>query len=151
PERLGEWLAANRVNPKKVGRRLYFSLNRQVFEDGLFHSDLHPGNILLLRNSRIALIDFGAVGSLEATLRSKYALMCYAIGSADYAKATDLLLQTLPALPPSVDIELLKKRTIFFFRSWERRALTRAVPYIEKSFSSIFLGLSDIFGKQKVP
>lgn len=151
PDRLEQWLRENEINPRRVGRRLYFSLNRQVFEDGLFHSDLHPGNILLLRRSRLALIDFGAVGSLEATLRRKYGMMCHAIGAGDYSKAADLLMQTVPAMPSYVDIPLLRSRIIFFFRAWERRALTRTVPYLEKSFSSIFTGLSDIFGKYQVP
>lgn len=151
PARLQQWLQENDIEPTRVGRRLYFSLNRQVFEDGIFHSDLHPGNILLLRHSRVALIDFGAVGSLEGSLRQKYGMMCYAIGAGDYSRAADLLMQTVPAMPPYVDVPALRSRVIFFFRAWERRALTRTIPYLEKSFASIFTGLSDIFGSYKVP
>jgi ubiquinone biosynthesis protein len=150
-ERLEAWMQQNRISARRIGRRLYFSLNRQVFEDGLFHSDLHPGNIVLLRESRLALIDFGAVGSLELTMRTRYGMMCRAIGAADYAKATDLLLDVMPAMPSYVDVPQLRSRTIFFFRAWERRALTRSVPYLEKSFSSIFTGLADIFAAQNIP
>ncbi len=36
----------------------------QVFSDGLFHADPHPGNILVTPDSQIAFIDFGAMGRL---------------------------------------------------------------------------------------
>lgn len=35
---------------------------REFFMDDLYHADPHPGNILLLKNNRIALLDFGIVG-----------------------------------------------------------------------------------------
>ena len=35
---------------------------RQVVFDGLYHADLHPGNVLVLPDGRPALIDFGSVG-----------------------------------------------------------------------------------------
>ncbi len=37
----------------------------QVFEKGVFHADLHLGNILILRNRKIGLLDFGIVGSID--------------------------------------------------------------------------------------
>jgi ubiquinone biosynthesis protein len=38
---------------------------RQLFEENLYHGDLHPGNIVLLRDSRVALIDFGFTSFTE--------------------------------------------------------------------------------------
>lgn len=51
PERLAAWRRENSIKPKKVGQKRQFSFYRQLFEDNLFHGDLHPGNIVLLRNS----------------------------------------------------------------------------------------------------
>src|SRR4029077_16077874 len=62
---LRSWLYRNDIDPHKVARRLFLSFRRQLFEDNLFHGDLHPGNIMLLRGSEVALIDFGSVGRLE--------------------------------------------------------------------------------------
>ena len=42
---------------------------KQVFEDGFFHGDLHPGNLLVLEDSRIGLIDFGLVGRMSPLMR----------------------------------------------------------------------------------
>ncbi len=72
PERLAAWLDENHIEPERVGRRLFMSFMRQIVEENRFHGDLHPGNIMLLRNSRVAFIDFGTVGTLEQNLWRKY-------------------------------------------------------------------------------
>ena len=66
PARLATWRRGEQHQPGKLGSRLMRSFWRQIFEDNLFHSDLHPGNIVLLRNSRFALIDLGTIGQLDA-------------------------------------------------------------------------------------
>ena len=37
----------------------------QVFRDGFFHADMHPGNIFILDDGRIAVVDFGIMGRLD--------------------------------------------------------------------------------------
>ena len=37
----------------------------QVFRDGYFHADLHPGNIFVLADGRLAVVDFGIMGRLD--------------------------------------------------------------------------------------
>jgi ubiquinone biosynthesis protein len=64
PERVSAWARENHIDPEKVGHRLYLSFLRQLFEDDLLHGDLHPGNIILLRNSNIAFIDLGTIGTM---------------------------------------------------------------------------------------
>ena len=43
---------------------------KAVLEDGFFHADPHPGNLLVLPDNVIGLIDFGTVGRLSSTDRS---------------------------------------------------------------------------------
>ncbi len=38
---------------------------RQVFEEGFFHADPHPGNLLVLEDSRLCLLDYGMMGKLS--------------------------------------------------------------------------------------
>ncbi len=38
---------------------------QQVFEDGFFHADLHPGNILIMEDGTVAFLDFGMTGHLS--------------------------------------------------------------------------------------
>lgn len=42
---------------------------RMLYEDGFFHADLHPGNLLVLPENRIGFIDLGMVGQLDPALR----------------------------------------------------------------------------------
>src|SRR5262249_24032011 len=89
PERVTLWLAENRIKPRRVGRLLHASLMRQIVEDNLFHGDLHPGNVILLRRSRVALVDFGSIGSLEARFRTLYRLLNRSMADRDFEKTSD--------------------------------------------------------------
>ncbi|MDT8718594.1 AarF/ABC1/UbiB kinase family protein [Clostridium sp. 19966] len=53
----------------RIGKNLALSFFKQVFEDGFFHGDPHPGN-LLIRNGQICFIDFGIVGNIPNSLKS---------------------------------------------------------------------------------
>ncbi|MEZ4432013.1 MAG: AarF/ABC1/UbiB kinase family protein [bacterium] len=128
PTRLQHWLAENGIQMKTVGRCLFESLMRQIFEDNYFHGDLHPGNIVLLRDSRIALIDFGSVGWLEADFLAQYDKMQDAMAHQQYAKASDLMLLLGPELPP-IDLEPCKRELVAFMRAWALRARTPGMPY----------------------
>ncbi len=53
---------------------------KMVFIDGFFHGDLHPGNILAMKDSEIGLLDFGSVIRLSSRVRENLAglLLCLA-------------------------------------------------------------------------
>jgi ubiquinone biosynthesis protein len=136
PLRCGAWCEENNIRPRLVASRLYNSQLRQLLEDNLFHGDPHPGNIMLLRNSRVALIDFGAVGSMEKEYHQKVELLVRAMAGQDYAKSADLLFLLCGALPPR-DLVDARQELIRGLRAWERRAFTEGIAYREKSMSSI--------------
>jgi ubiquinone biosynthesis protein len=72
------------INPEAVlrlGLRCYLKM---VFTDGLFHGDLHAGNMFVLPNNRIGLIDFGIVGRLNRKTQGAIANMFVAIAGEDY-------------------------------------------------------------------
>jgi ubiquinone biosynthesis protein len=136
PIRCEKWQQDNNVDPKLVMRRLFDSLWRQLLRDNLFHSDMHPGNIILLRDSQLSLIDFGAVGSMEREYQRKYSLMMQAMANYDYAKAADCLLLISGALPPT-DLTETKQKLIRCLRAWELRSFAKGIPYNEKSMSTL--------------
>ena len=51
-----------------ISKKLILSYFKQVFEDGFFHGDPHPGN-LLIRNGQICFLDFGIIGNLPPYLK----------------------------------------------------------------------------------
>jgi len=56
---------------------------RQLFEDGLFHGDPHPGNILLMEGDRFGLLDFGMVGRVSRSMQETLVLIVLAISLKD--------------------------------------------------------------------
>ncbi len=48
-----------------LARELLRCFLRQILREGTFHADPHPGNVMILRDGRLALLDFGSVGRLD--------------------------------------------------------------------------------------
>jgi ubiquinone biosynthesis protein len=134
PAGITAWLAANNVRPGLVARQLLLSHFRQLFEDNLFHSDLHPGNIILLRNSRLAFLDFGSLGTTEREFLRKFDLHMEAMATRNYSKMIDIFFLFSPSLPP-IDLTDLKEQLIRRLQSWESRSLVQQLPFQEKSIN----------------
>jgi predicted unusual protein kinase regulating ubiquinone biosynthesis (AarF/ABC1/UbiB family) len=64
-------LRARNVSPEKVNRLLIRTYLKQLLEDGFFHADPHPGNLLVMPDGRLAFFDFGMVGRITPQLQSK--------------------------------------------------------------------------------
>ena len=78
--KLSEVIAGN--NPKYnkilIADRIVRSYFQQLFLDGFFHADPHPGNIFVTEDNAICYIDFGMMGSLDEDFRQDLAeLMIY--------------------------------------------------------------------------
>ncbi|MBI5234417.1 MAG: 2-polyprenylphenol 6-hydroxylase [Deltaproteobacteria bacterium] len=79
-----ELIKAKGLDIKKIavdGIRIFF---KQVFEHGIFHADLHPGNIFVDDKGTIIYLDFGIVGRLDRPLRHYLATMLYHLLREDY-------------------------------------------------------------------
>ncbi len=54
------------LDPKLITKRGTDLILKQIFEDGFFHADPHPGNILVLSGNVICFLDFGMMGTLTS-------------------------------------------------------------------------------------
>jgi ubiquinone biosynthesis protein len=61
-----------RSDPKRVARLGLTTLMKMIFEDGFVHADLHPGNIFITPDDKLALLDLGLVGELDDRHRSAF-------------------------------------------------------------------------------
>jgi ubiquinone biosynthesis protein len=77
----------------ELSSALLRSMVYQITEGGVFHADPHPGNIMLLTDGRLALLDFGSVGRLDAQQRSALQDLLLALGHGDPAALRDALLE----------------------------------------------------------
>lgn len=67
-----------------------------IFEEGLFHADPHPGNVLVLPDGRLSLLDFGMTGELDEQMRESLTLLLEAVIKGDARAATDAYLEMAP-------------------------------------------------------
>jgi len=68
-----------------------------IFEEGLFHSDPHPGNVFVLPDGRLSLLDFGMTGELDEPMRESLKLLLEAVVKGDALAARDAYLEMSPA------------------------------------------------------
>jgi len=62
----------------------------QVFRDGFFHADLHPGNIFVEPDGAIAVVDFGIMGRLDRETRYYLADMLIGFLTGDYRRVAEV-------------------------------------------------------------
>ena len=48
------------------------AFTQQVFNDGFFHADLHPGNVLIMEDEKVAFLDFGMTGHISSEMRDMF-------------------------------------------------------------------------------
>lgn len=137
PEKVTAWEAENEVDPKVVARRLSLSLMRQLFGDNLYHGDLHPGNIMLLRDNRIALIDFGGCSFTERELLERLRTSTRALCTRDYAEWADSSLIACGPLP-QVDVDEIREEFLQAGHEWAERVGISSVPYHQKSVAALY-------------
>jgi len=150
PEHVRRWCEENNVDPDRVGRQLVYSINRQLYEDQLFHGDLHPGNIILLRNSRFAFIDFGSVGFLDLDFLRVYELFVQSLTNGEHAKSVDYYLLLQKSVPANV-LGNLKEEMIRVLDNWQTRTAIKNIPYAERSVLSLFTELPKVASKYHMP
>ena len=76
---------------KELARIFAQAFMHQYFTSGLFHADPHPGNILILEDGRLGLIDYGQTGRLSRELRRQLAIAVVAMSGSDADTLTDIL------------------------------------------------------------
>ena len=122
-------LQAQGIDLKKLARygvEIFFT---QVFKNGFFHADMHPGNILVADDNRYIALDFGIVGSLTDYDKRYLAINFLAFFNRDYHRVATAHIES-GWVPPDT-------------RAEELEAAVRAVcePIFNKPLSQISFGL----------
>lgn len=89
-------------NTHKIADRLSKALLRQILLEGCFHADPHPGNILILPEDKIALIDFGITGHLSSTMKDQVLALVSALIRGKDALLLKILSQ-MGVVPEAID------------------------------------------------
>lgn len=109
-----------------IGQKLMLSFIKQVFKDGYFHGDPHPGN-LLIKDGQIYFIDFGIMGRLEKDMRAALNDILYSFTAQDIDGMTQGILSVTS-----------------FDTSLNKAELVRDVEHMLAKYSSLNLGALSI-------
>lgn len=115
----------DRKHVVSVGARAFF---KSIMIDGVFHGDLHGGNLFILPGNRLGMIDFGIVGRLSDKSKEQLANMVMSLMTEDYENLCYQYAE-LGAAGPSID-----------FDGFTREVRNTLSPYMGLSLSEINAG-----------
>ena len=94
------------IDTEAVVRSSMIGLLEGSMMHGIFHGDLHGGNMFVLAQGRIALLDFGITGRL--TEAKRMALLSLIVGATNADVPTQVrAMRDLGAFPPGTDIDVI--------------------------------------------
>lgn len=121
-------------DPPKFISNVIGNFLSDAFRFGLFHADLHPANLLILKDNVVGYVDFGIVGHLTAEARRKqiHLSMAYARGRADEIFSAFLSVSTFTE---GVDLAGFRRELEQRSRQWYREPAIGGVPHLSRSLT----------------
>ncbi|MEK7682462.1 MAG: AarF/UbiB family protein, partial [Chloroflexota bacterium] len=139
-----EAIEAAGVPRAEVAQRLFRTYLTQIFLEGFFHADPHPGNLFVEpiagEGWRLVFVDFGMVGRLDDQTRQGLRDLAIAIGTRDINRLVQAH-QTLGVLLPGADLDRIRQAVgALFERIWGRsmRELIDLHPREMREFAKQF-------------
>jgi len=120
---------------KEIVKEIADAMCIQALDSGVFHADLHPGNILILSQGRIALLDFGIIGRLDKALKKNTVDMIVALVDSDSRAVSRILLKV--GLPTErTNIESFELDVDSVLRDWNPASAIRATHVLHRLFNT---------------
>lgn len=130
-------------NRKKIARNLANSVFKQVYVDGFFHADPHPANVFVLKNNKIALLDFGIAGYLDSSLKQDSSDLFVALIKGDVDFLVEILL-SLGFVDEPIDLQSLKDDLVDTLSEYR----DTSIKYVD--ISMLFKNLLRIASENKI-
>ena len=102
-------LAAVGADTDEIARRGAAICLKMIFDFGFYHADPHPGNLMVMRDGRIGLLDFGMVGRIDERLHEEVSEILVAVSHLDAERTTAMILR-LGKTPADLDRSALIAR-----------------------------------------
>lgn len=99
-----------------IATKLASNYMKQIFEDGFFHADPHPGNILV-SGRQIVYVDFGLMGTLDKWTRKKLNDLLRGVAANDIDLMTESILR-LGIQKGAVDVERFRDEISQFYEKY---------------------------------
>ncbi len=132
-----EELEKRGISGSKVASTLTDCFFAQIFKFGLFHGDLHAGNIFVMGEDRLGFVDFGIVGRVSEDMSEKLANIFVAIVKGDYNLLVESYLE-MGIVPENTDLDTFKRD----YRDLLEAYLSK--PIKDAKLGKLLLGYSQI-------
>jgi ubiquinone biosynthesis protein len=119
-----ERLKAAGLNLDQLARRGAEIFLEMIFRDGFYHGDPHPGNLLILPDGVIGMLDCGMVGRLDEGMREDIEDLLMAIAERDAVQLTNIITR-IGSVPPDFDKAGLSSDVTDFLAYYANRPLNQ--------------------------
>lgn len=134
--KLKDFPASSPERREKLARSGLRIIIKQIFVDGFFHADPHPGNLLIRADDTICLLDWGSVGIMPDRTRYELVDLLSAIIAKDAEKALDVLLAFNTGREQLVDDSLLLRDLMEMLHAYH------SVPIGELNIKNLFADIN---------
>jgi aarF domain-containing kinase len=107
------------IDEKKVMSTLLRVHGHQIFVDGVFNGDCHPGNIILMPDGRLGLIDYGQVKEIDKQTRRELATMIELLAKRDSEQVVAHF-KKMGFKTKKMDPYIIEKNAVVFFDRCDR-------------------------------
>lgn len=105
------------IEPGIVARRLLRVLHRELLEHLFFHGDPHPANLVVLPNSRVCFIDFGAIGRFSTETRNGWRELLFHMQNRDVERMVRSAI-TLAGRLPAINVDDVLEAMEEIYADW---------------------------------
>lgn len=138
------------IEPGRVARRLILALHRELLEHLFFHADPHPANLVVLPNSEICFIDFGAVGRFSTETRNTWRELQFHMQHQDVERMVRASINLAGRLPPiNVDDALIAMDEIY--ADWVYAVSSTDAEWWERSSAQTWLRYINVAREYGIP
>jgi ubiquinone biosynthesis protein len=112
----------------------------QIFELGFFHADLHKGNLCILADGTIGMVDFGITGTASPRTRQRHLTLVAAVQKGAVDDAFSAILE-ICFVPPDTDVQVFKQDFEREYYDWFLRSMQPGFPASHRGSGALMLAV----------
>lgn len=137
-------IAPDSKKRQEISTLLFRAFFQQIFIDGFFHADPHPGNIFYLSDGRLGIIDCGMIGRLDPRTQQLLTEMLLAIVDIDAQRCAQLTLELSESNSHKTNLAQLENDYSRMLRKYYNLSLSQL------NFSEVFYEVLDVSRRNKI-
>jgi len=112
----------DKFDKKRLAEIITDAYYKMVFDIGVYHADPHPGNLLVLKDGRVGILDFGMIGKLTGAKKRLLYEHIFAVVNLDTTLAMNFY-EGMKMITPKTDIDNLEYQVSIFIDKYHNKTL----------------------------